>query len=113
MTMFKVNSGKYRHIVTFQKKTIERNPYGENTDVWTDFLTVRVGIFPISGKELLAAMVVNGEATTRINMRYIPNVKIDSTMRVIFGERIFEIIAPPINFQESNVEMQILCKERT
>jgi hypothetical protein len=32
-------------------------------------------------------------------------------MRVLFGERVFSIVSPPINFQEKNIELQILCKE--
>ena len=42
-------------------------------------------------------------------MRYQSGV--DSTMRIKFGSRIFEIISPPINFEERNQEMNLLIRE--
>jgi SPP1 family predicted phage head-tail adaptor len=113
MTLYKINAGKYRHIVTFQRLTNNQNTYGEtatNLDVnWENAFTARVGIFPISGKDILTDEVKNGEITHKILMRYTKNV--DSSMRIKFGNRIFEITSPPINFQEMNIEMQLLCRE--
>ena len=53
--MARINPGKYRHIVTFQKlKQTSQNTYGETSihldENWEDTFTVRVGIFPISGR---------------------------------------------------------------
>lgn len=116
MTMMKINAGKYRHIVIFQRLLENRNTYGEipkNTPTnWEDVLKARVGIYPLSQKDVMTARMLESELTHKIHMRYIPNFKIDTTMRIKFGERIFEIIAPPINFQEKGMEWQILCKER-
>jgi SPP1 family predicted phage head-tail adaptor len=50
--------------------------------------------------------------THRIFVRFNPTLKINSSMRILFGDRIFDIISPPINFQEKNIELSILCKER-
>lgn len=114
MTMFRINAGKYRHIITFQKLGETRNSYGEidrdNNDNWENVLTTRAGIFPISGKELLSAEFVKAEMTHKIQLRYIKGI--NSDMRVLFGTRIFDIVSPPINFQEKNLELQLMCKER-
>lgn len=109
MSRYRMNPGELRHIVTFQKLSDVQNGYGENTDSWVDITTDRAGIYPISGKEFFAAETVNSEVTHKIKMRYRPGITPD--MRIKFGERIFELIAPPINFQEKNVELQLLCKE--
>ncbi|KQL54513.1 hypothetical protein AN964_14075 [Heyndrickxia shackletonii] len=120
MTRFRINPGEYRHIITFQKKIDVQNSYGENIKDWVDIeglIKLRAGIYPISGKEFFAAGAVNSEVTHKVNMRYMPNKEITPDMRIKYfdnvmeKDRYFELIAPPINFQEKNVEIQLLCKE--
>lgn len=112
--MARINAGKYRHIVTFQRLKDAQNSYGEispNMDSnWEDAFTARVGIFPISGREALTEEVRKGEITHRIQLRYLKGI--DNTMRIKFGERIFDIISPPINMREQNNELYLICKER-
>jgi SPP1 family predicted phage head-tail adaptor len=115
MSLFKINPGKYRHIVMFQRLINANDSWGETPPEeeqnWEDVLKARVGIFPISGKDVFTAEFVNSEISHRIQMRYNPTLKIDSSMRIKFGNRIFNIISPPINYQEKNVELQFLCRE--
>jgi SPP1 family predicted phage head-tail adaptor len=116
MTKYVINPGKYRHVVTIQKQLETDNPYGErprNDDAnWENVLTTRAAIFPISGRDIFEAMRTESEMTHRIFVRFNPTLKINSSMRILFGDRIFDIISPPINFQEKNIELSILCKER-
>jgi SPP1 family predicted phage head-tail adaptor len=116
MSRVRVNSGKYRHVVTFQKMGENKSSYGgnarNNNTNWMDAKQMRVGIFPISGKDIFEKEYVNSEITHKIHVRYDPTFVIDSSMRILFGSRIFDIISPPINYQEKNVELQLLCKER-
>jgi len=111
MTKFRINPGNYRHRITIQEKIRTQNKYGEEINNWIDVISTRAGIYPISGKEFYAAEKVNSEVTHKIHMRFIPHVKIRSDMRIKFGERYFQLAGPPINFQEKNVELQLLCKE--
>jgi SPP1 family predicted phage head-tail adaptor len=113
--MARINAGKYRHIVTFQRlKEDAQNSYGETPihgDLnWEDAFNARVGIFPISGREALTEEVIRGEISHRIQLRYMAGI--DNTMRIKFGERIFEIISPPVNQYEQNHELHLICKER-
>jgi|SRR5690242_1451891 SPP1 family predicted phage head-tail adaptor len=110
MPVFRINAGKYRDVVTFQKRAEGNNSYGEPND-WEDAFQARVGIFPISGREFLAMGSQQGEITHRIMMRYIDGIS-SETNRILFNGRIFDIVAPPINYQERNRELQLLCKER-
>jgi SPP1 family predicted phage head-tail adaptor len=114
--MARINAGKYRHIVTFQTLKNDPNLYGEiSTNLeenWVDTLTARVSIIPISGRELLAleSQMRQGEISHRIVLRYMTGIT--SEMRIKFGNRIFDIISPPINSYENNKELLIFCKER-
>jgi SPP1 family predicted phage head-tail adaptor len=114
--MARINSGKYRHIVTFQRLKDTQNLYGEtstNTDEnWEDAFTARVGVFPISGREALGldADMRLGEISHRIVLRYTKGVA--NNMRIKFGSRIFDIISPPVNNYERNDELLLFCKER-
>lgn len=114
--MARINAGKYRHIVTFQRLKETQNSYGETSknieENWEDAITTRVGIFPISGREFLALEgdLKQGEVSHRIVLRYLKGI--DSKMRVKFGTRFFDIISPPINNYERNDELLLFAKER-
>lgn len=114
--MARINSGKYRHVVTFQRLRDAQNLYGETStnddDNWENAFTARVGIFPISGREALGldADLRTGEISHRIILRYMKGV--ESKMRIKFGNRIFDITSPPVNNYERNDELLLFCKER-
>lgn len=108
MSRYAINPGEFRHTITFQESSGTQDDYGELIDDWKDVITVKAAIYPISGKEFYAAETVNSEVTHKINMRYKPGLK--PSMRVKFKDRYFNIISI-INFQERNVELQLMCKE--
>lgn len=108
--VYRINPGEYRHIITIQKKTGAQNEYGEETEDWVDYITTRAGIYPVSGKEFFSADATRAEITHKVNMRYIPGKEITPDMRVKFQDRYFQILSV-INFQEKNVEYQLMCKE--
>lgn len=108
MTRYRINPGEFRHVIKFQKQSDQQNSYGENNDNWVDVMNTRAGIYPMSGKEFFVAETVNSEVSHKINMRYMPGITPD--MRIMFGERAFSIVSV-INFQERNIELQLLCKE--
>lgn len=106
--MYRINPGSYRHIIDFEKIIDIKNEYGEVSKEWTTFFTTRASIKPISGREFYQAETVNSEVTHKVNLRYKDGIKTD--MRIKFGKRIFGIISV-INFEERNIELQLLCKE--
>lgn len=108
MSKYRINAGKYRHVIEIEKLDKHKNKYGEPTNKWIEFLQVRAAIYPISGREFFSAEKVNSEVTHKINIRYIKGLTPD--MRIKFGDRLFSIISI-INFQERNTELQILAKE--
>lgn len=108
MSRYRINPGELRHRIIFQKLNNSQNKYGEIFKIWEDVASVRAGIYPISGKEYFAAETVNSEITHKVKIRYIEGLTPD--MRVKFNNRIFSIQSI-INFQEKNIELQLLCKE--
>ena len=115
--MARINAGKYRHLVTFQRlKQANQNSYGETStnedENWEDAFTSRVGIFPLSGREFLGLQgdVKHSEISHRIVLRFMKGITSD--MRIKFGSRVFEIISPPVNSYERNDELLFFCKER-
>lgn len=110
MSRYRIDPGEFRHPITIQKIDKIRNEYGEMIDSWVDFLEIRAAIYPLSGKDFFSAETTNSEVTHKVNIRYLEGIT--SAMRIKFGNRYFEIMAPPINFQERNILLQIMCKER-
>ena len=108
MSRYRINPGELRHRITIQKLNNSQNEYGEISELWEDILNVRAGIYPISGKEFFAAETVNSEITHKVKIRYIDGIM--PNMRIKFNNRIFSIESV-INFQERNIELQLLCKE--
>ena len=108
MSRYIINPGELRHRITIQKLNNSQNEYGEISEFWEDILNIRAGIYPISGKEFFAAETVNSEITHKVKIRYVEGLT--PNMRINFNNRIFSIESI-INFQEKNIELQLLCKE--
>lgn len=112
MLRYRINPGELRHKISIQQYSKLINDYGEveikNNGIWIDVVTVRAAIYPLSGKEFFAAETVNSEITHKVKIRYIEGLK--PSMRIVFNNRIFSIESI-INFQEKNIELQLLCKE--
>jgi SPP1 family predicted phage head-tail adaptor len=104
-----MKSSDLRHRITIQQKSFIRDTYGQPVEEWSDVFTVWASINPLTGKDLFAAESVQSEITHKIKIRFKLGIKPD--MRVRFGDRYFQIISPPINFNERNIELQLMCRE--
>ena len=109
MTLFKINAGKYRHPIIIQELVENQNEFGEMTSDWQDFKKVKAGIFPFTAKELMTSESIVNEASHKVHIRYIDGVTAEQ--RIMFGNRIFQIVSSPIDFQFMHKELQLLCKE--
>lgn len=106
-----INPGYLRHKITIQKQnnnSDKQDDYGQPLDIWVDVARSWASINPISGKEIFAAETVSSEITHKIKIRYRSGITPD--MRIVFNGRIFEIKSI-INFQERNIDLQLMCKE--
>ncbi|SDX45136.1 phage head-tail adaptor, putative, SPP1 family [Marininema mesophilum] len=101
--------GKLRHRVTIQKPTIFSGEGGGWSEGWEDWVKGWASIEPLSGKELLEAQQVASTVTHRIRMRYRAGVQ--PTMRVLFGDRIFEVTRV-IDPMERGRELELMAEEK-
>ena len=105
-----MNPGKLRHRVTLQEYKEVVDQYGTPIDQgWQDIATVWASVEPIQGREYIQLQNTQSELTTRIRIRYRPGIK--AAMRVLYNDRIFEIVGPPIDPEERHLELQLMCKE--
>jgi SPP1 family predicted phage head-tail adaptor len=103
-----MNPGELRHRIVIQKLENTQDSFGQPVEKWNDVATVWSSVKPLVGREFFAAETVNSEVTHKVRMRYKAGITPD--MRVKFGIRIFQITAV-INYQERNIELQLMCKE--
>lgn len=104
-----MRAGQLRHVVTIQQKSVSQDAYGEETITWSDVATVRAGIFPKRGREYIESKQEQADITHRILLRY--RSGITPSMRIVYGSRVFEIVAPPINPAERDIQLEVMCRE--
>jgi SPP1 family predicted phage head-tail adaptor len=106
-------AGNRRHIVQVQAKTTDRDALGGAAQAWSTQFSTRVGITPLSGRELLAAQAIHAEASHRIEGVFRPEwadpVRA-AGYRILFGTRIFNIHDVQ-NVEERNRDIEIVASE--
>ena len=104
-----MKAGRLRHEITIQQVSETKDTYGGVDKSWSTFATVRAEIKPLSGREYFANEQQNSTISHKVAIRYLAGVT--AKMRVLFGSRTLEIVSPPINFEERNIEMVLMCRE--
>lgn len=106
-----MRAGRLRHRVKLQRNEAEQNTMGEPVPVWVVYATVDAEVDPLKGNEFFGAQQINAELTTRVRVRWRPDIKAGD--QIIFRERILLIATPPINVYEKNHELVLMCRELT
>lgn len=102
-----MRAGALRNRITIQENAALRESAGSQKPDWVDVCTDWAAIKPLSGRELIVSQAENSEISVRIVMRY--RAGITAAMRVVFGDTVYGIVAPPINTDMRNEELQIMC----
>ena len=104
-----MNPGKLRHRIEIQSSTATADTTGQKIKTWSTDTTIWAWVRPMSGREMMSAKQPVGEITHKITIRYDETIAV--TNRIKFGTRYFDInfIA---NYDERNVFMEIMCKEK-
>ena len=103
-----MQAGDLKHYITIQQKTLVPDGLGGFTETWTTFQSVYAAIWPMRASERVNMMQVEMNVTHRIRIRYLQ--KINSDMRISYGNRIFKIEGIA-NRDERNKYLEILCSE--
>jgi len=103
-----LGAGKYRHRITIQQPTTTKGTMGGVKNTWSTFATVHAQKIHQATREFFAAQKVNAETTDLFVVRYLAGVT--AKMRVIFGDRTYDIIGAP-DMDGRRRELFLLCKE--
>lgn len=106
-----MRAGDLRHRITIQEQIKTVDGVGGFDLEWTTYGTVWAAVWPVSAKEITSQGKPSGEITHKVRIRYLSGIT--DAMRIIFGTRTLEIVAPPINNDERNVSLDLLCREET
>lgn len=104
-----MNLSKLDKRIAVQKPVKTADGRGGYTTTWTDFHICWAAIWPVSAKQMLANETVISVTSHRIRIRY--REDITSDCRVTYRNRIFTIYGHPINVEEANVWLDLMCKE--
>lgn len=78
-----MKAGRLRHRVTIQQSTQSRGVNGEVIDSWGTYAAdVPAEVYPLSGKEYIAAGAQRGQVTAKVTVRY--DSGITELMRLTF-----------------------------
>lgn len=102
-------AGELNKRVILQYVTEVSDGMGSTDDTWNDGDTIWAALWPLSSTQTIGSMQPIGTISHRIRIRWRSNFR--STWRLKFGERIFDIVGPPINPNEKNEFLDIMAKE--
>jgi SPP1 family predicted phage head-tail adaptor len=102
--------GDLNRRLEFQAPTKTSDGMGGFSIVWVTLFTTFGSLWPLSGAEALAAMQMGGTIIGKVRIRY-RSVTIRTSYRIKYGNRCFDIAAPPINLGGGNKWLEIKIKE--
>lgn len=101
--------GRLRHWINIEHLVSEDDGGGGLVSGWVPFAEIWAGVEPLRGQQRFEAQKLNPKLTHRIVIRYLAGIT--AAMRIKFGGRIFSIEAPPLNPDERNQTLELLCSE--
>lgn len=102
-------AGKYDRRIVIEQVTETRDAAGGVVETWATYKTVWARFVSQTGREFYAAKQINATLEQLISIRYVAGL--NAKMRVRYGTRIFNFIAPPIDVNEAHEEIKLMCEE--
>ena len=82
---------RLRHRVTIEQKTAGADAWGQPVETWETVAIVPAEVWPLSGREYIAAQAEQAGVTTRITIRY--QSGIEPAMRITHDGKTYNIRA--------------------
>lgn len=102
--------GELNKRIQIQAETKIPDGMGNFNTVWINVGDpIWAAIWPTNAKETVQSMQPMGTITHRIRVRHKSVLK--ASWRIKFGHRYFAIVAPPINLNERNEWLDLMCQE--
>jgi SPP1 family predicted phage head-tail adaptor len=98
-----------RHKIDILKHSTGRDEYGDPVDSWAPFKSnVWAKKESLIGKEFFSALTNGVQVDVKFSTGYFKGAT--SEMRLRCGEDLFEIVGPPVNIGDRNMELLFYCK---
>lgn len=86
-----MRAGTLNRRVQIQKPVTTTDADGTESIVWTNVSTLWANINELQGTDRLEAEQLQHPLTVQVTVRYQPSNKINPAMRVVYGNRVFEV----------------------
>lgn len=103
-----IAAGELRHLVVIQDRSLAQDSFGGQLRNWTDFISARAAVKPLTGRELELAQAIAAETSHQVTLRY--RAGITPAQRLIYAGRIFNIHAV-IDVDERHMKLVLLVSE--
>ena len=107
--MGRIRAGELREQVIFERATKVSDGQGGYRKEWSTFIVTRAAIWPLSAKQVVQHNQLENKVTHRVRIRY--QKDITSDLRINHEGRIFYFEGPPLNIDEKNRVIDLLCRE--
>lgn len=104
-----IRTAELRHYATFRLPTEEIVEGDTTLDPFIEDFGAWIQIQPVGGSEETIGEQAMASRTHLVTMRY--DSRVDSRMRLHVRSRVFEIVSPPLNVDERDIELQLMCRE--
>lgn len=110
-----MRAGELRHRVTIRKKTdIDDGHHGWNEEAIVIARRAPANVVELSGRALERAQQIDPRATHLVQVRFHPAIA--SGQELVFhdgrrGDRLMEIVGPPIDPSRKHRSLDLTCKE--
>ena len=84
-----MKAGTLDQRVTFQRRIVVQDAYGQDTITWTDIATVWAQCHALRGREFFAAAQTQMETSVKVRVRY--RADIDQTCRMVWDAKNHDI----------------------
>lgn len=96
-------------LATFKNPTPTTEDGDTTLDPFIEDFKGWVRIQPLGGSEETIGDQTQSSRTSLVTMRYDSRVR--ARMQMHMGNRVFEIVQPPLDIDERHIELQLTCRE--
>lgn len=111
-----MEAGKLRHRVELQRVSVAPDSHGDQVKTWSTLAEVWADVQDLTVNQRTNLPLTLSSASVQVRMRGYPGLSLTAKDRVHYadpgrGERLFDVLGPPINFGGRNAEWRIYCTE--
>lgn len=103
-----MRAGDLRHKIMIQSRGAAADANGQQIILWTNLADIHAKVEELGGYELMAANSIRASNTTRVTIRYRPDVT--EKMRILYNGKILDITSTS-DVDGRRRELELMCKD--